>query len=175
MRLPHLLLVCVLLTAVCAFSQSASNSKPGPGFSIDNIDKSLDPCVDFYQYACGNWIKNSEIPADRPSWQSFSQLDESNSEIERKILEKAVAGGANRNPVDQKIGDMYGSCMDEKTVNAEGIAPLKPELSRIAAVKDKSALIDEIARLHLVGADALFNFYRSGRAVVAGPRLLRER
>jgi putative endopeptidase len=159
MRLPHWLLVCLLLSTSFVFAQSAADPKPGPGFSIDNIDKTLDPCVDFYQYACGNWIKNSEIPADRPSWQSFSQLDESNMEIERKILETAAAGGAERSAVDQKIGDMYGSCVDEKRVNAEGITPLKPELERIAAVKDKVGLINEIARLHLVGANALFNFY----------------
>lgn len=157
MRLPHLLLGCLLLSAVSLIAQSAS-TEPSLEFSIDNIDKSIDPCVDFYQYACGNWIKNSEIPADRPAWQSFAQLDESNSEIERKLLEKAAAGGANRNPIDQKIGDMYGSCMDEKRINAEGIEPLKPELARVAGVKDKSQLIIEIARLHRVGANALFNF-----------------
>jgi putative endopeptidase len=157
MRLPHLLLGCFLLSTASLFAQSAS-TEPSLQFRIDNIDKSIDPCADFYQYACGNWIKNSEIPADRAAWQSFAQLDESNSEIEHKILEKAAAGGASRNLVDQKIGDMYGSCMDEKRINEEGIAPLKPELARIAAVKSKSELINEIARLNLLGADALFNF-----------------
>ena len=158
MRLPHLLLGCFLLTPAGLFAQSAS-AEPSLEFSIDNIDKSIDPCVDFYQYACGNWIKNSEIPADRAAWQSFAQLDERNSEIEHKILEKAAAGGPGRNSIDQKIGDMYGSCMDEKRINAEGAEPLKPELARIAAVKSRSELINEIGRLHLVGATALFNFY----------------
>src|SRR5947207_5334720 len=133
-----------LFLTIAAFSQSAPSTKPGAGFSIDNIDKSVDPCVDFYQYACGNWMKNSEIPPDRSSWQSFSELDESNLAIERKILEKAAAGGPSRDAIDQKIGDLYGSCMDEKSVNAKGIAPLKPELERIAAVKNKTALMDEV-------------------------------
>ena len=61
--------------------------------------------------------------------------------------------------IDQKIGDLYGSCMDEKAVNAKGMAPLKPELDRIAAVKDKGALIEEIAHIHLIGPNPLFNFY----------------
>jgi putative endopeptidase len=153
------LLPALLIVSAFSLAQSSPSAKPGPGFSIDNIDKSVDPCVDFYQYACGNWIKNAEIPADRPAWQSFSELNESNLAIERQILEKAEAGGASRNAIDQKIGDLYGSCMDEKDVNARGITPLKPELDRIAAVKDKAALMDEIGRLHMVGANALFNFY----------------
>lgn len=159
MRHLWVVLALVLFFPVLSFSQSNSAGTPGLGFSIDNIDKSIDPCVDFYQYACGNWIKNSEIPADRASWQSFSQLNENNLEIERKILEKAAAGGAARNPIDQKIGDLYGSCMDEKAVDAKGLSPLKPELERIAAVKDKAALMQEIAHIQLIGPNPLFNFY----------------
>jgi putative endopeptidase len=157
MRVFRRFLVFAIILSGAASAQSSA--KPGPGFSIDNIDKSIDPCVDFYHYACGNWIKNSEIPADRPSWQSFSELNESNLHIEKEILEKAVAGGSSRNPIDQKIGDLYGSCMDEKAADAKGIAPLKPELDRIAAVKDKAALISELAHLDLVGGSSLFAFY----------------
>ncbi|HVI77362.1 MAG TPA: M13 family metallopeptidase N-terminal domain-containing protein, partial [Candidatus Acidoferrum sp.] len=159
MRAFHLVLVFLVLVTVATFSQSAPSSKPGSGFSIDNIDKTVDPCVDFYQYACGNWIKNSEIPADRASWQSFSELNESNLNVEKQVLEKAASGGPGRNALDQKIGDLYGSCMDEKAVDTKGLSPLKPELDRIAAAKDKSGLIDEIAHIHLVGPNPLFNFY----------------
>src|SRR3954470_3308395 len=155
----RLLFVFFLVVSAFAFCQSAPSAQPALGFSLDNIDKTADPCVDFYQYACGNWIKNSEIPADRAAWQSFSQLDERNLQIEKGILEKAAAGAAGRNAIDQKIGDLYGSCMDEKSVNAKGLAPLKPELDRIAAVKDKGALIEEIAHIHLIGPNPLFNFY----------------
>jgi endothelin-converting enzyme/putative endopeptidase len=159
MRAFRLLLILLFALSSLAMCQSASSGSAGLGFNIANIDKSVDPCVDFFQYACGNWIKNSEIPADRSSWQSFSQLDESNLQIEKGILEKAAAGGGKRDAIDQKIGDMYGSCMDEKAVNAKGLAPLKPELDRIAAVKEKGALMEQIAHLHLIGPNALFNFF----------------
>jgi endothelin-converting enzyme/putative endopeptidase len=82
-------------------------------------------------------------------------------DIERGILEKAAAGGASRDAIDQKIGDLYGSCMDENAVNSKDIAALEPELDRIDAVKDKAALIDEIAHTHMIGASSLFAFYSS--------------
>ena len=156
------LLAAVLVGIVsCACAQTPSTAKPAPGFSLDTIDKTIDPCVDFYQYACGTWIKNTEIPADQSQWGSLVELRERNLGIERDILEKAAAGGASRNAIDQKIGDLYESCMDEKAVNEKGIAVVKPELDRVAAAADKAALIDELGRLDLIGAGSLFNFYSS--------------
>jgi putative endopeptidase len=162
MRYPQLLVALSLLGISFSVAQVAPAVPPrmaAQGFSIDNIDKTVDPCADFYQYACGNWMKKTEIPADRAIWASFSELDERNLDIERGILEKAASGGARRDAIDQKIGDFYASCMDEKAVNAKGIAPLQPELDRVAAAKDKAALIDAIAHIHLVGPSPLFNFF----------------
>ena len=158
MRSSRLLLLFLLVT-LAGFGQTAPVAKSGPGFSIDNIDKSLDPCVDFYQYACGNWLKTAEIPPDQSAWVSFVELDERNLVTLKDILEKASANDPGRDAVTQKIGDLYASCMDEKSVDAKGLDPLKPELDAIAAVKDKASLIDAIAHVHLIGPNPLFNFY----------------
>ena len=152
-------LLAILLLSGSVVAQNASSRPSSAEFNIDIIDKNLDPCIDFYQYACGNWLKTAEIPADQPRWGSFTQLNESNLAIERGILEKAAAGGADRDAIDQKIGDYYGSCLDETAVNQKGLDPVKPELDHIAAVKDKETLIDAIARVHMIGPNPLFNFY----------------
>lgn len=158
------ILWCALLSfALCAvpFAQTSEPAQHKAGFSIDNIDKSVDPCMDFYQYACGNWIKNTQIPPDRPDMDSFGEVEEQNLLVLRDILEKASKGGGERDAIDQKIGDYYGACMDESAVETKGIAPLKPELDRIAGAKDKQALIDQIAHVQLIGPSPLFNFYSS--------------
>src|SRR6185437_14980926 len=88
----------------------------------------------------------------------FNELAEYNRQILHQILEKASADDPKRSPVMQKIGDMYQSCMDESAVNKEGVAPLKPELDRIAAISNKDQLIDTIAYLHSQGVNVLFGF-----------------
>lgn len=159
MRAAGIMFIFLSSITLFTFGQTPPNAGAAGGFNIDDIDKTVDPCSNFYQYACGNWLKKAEIPSDQPEWASFVEVEERNKAILRDILEKAAAGGSGRDAIDQKIGDYYGACMDEKTVEGKGLDPLKPELDRIAAVKDKSALIDAIARVHLIGPNPLFNFY----------------
>jgi putative endopeptidase len=157
MRVFRFVPAVILLFYVSGFAQST----PPPAFSAEAIDNTVDPCVDFYQYACGNWLKRAEIPADQTSWASFVEIRERNAATMRQILQKAATESAGRDAITQKIGDYYGSCMDEKMVEAKGLNPLQPELDRITGAKDKAALIEAIARVHLIGPNPLFNFYSS--------------
>ncbi len=139
-------------------TSSAEFPKEIPGFDVTAMDKTADPCVDFYQYSCGNWMKNNPIPADKSRWGRFNELDEHNLYILRGILEKAQTSGQ-RSAIEQKVGDYYASCMDEATIEKKGTAPLQPEMERIAAIKSKQELIPQVANMHRNGIPALFSFY----------------
>jgi predicted metalloendopeptidase len=147
--LSAILLGAVLLCAEPPASTDAGKSST-PGFDIGAMDKSVDPCTDFYTYACGTWMKNNPIPADRAIWGRFDELAERNRTVLRNILEQSPAG--------TRIGDAYAACMDEKGIESKGTAPIKPALDRIAALKDKQAVLAEIAYEHSQGYRPLFGF-----------------
>jgi endothelin-converting enzyme/putative endopeptidase len=128
------------------------------GFDPALMDKSADPCADFYQYSCGGWLKQNPIPSDQSSYGRDTELAERNRLILRDILEKAAVDRPDRSPVEQKIGDYYAACMDEAAIEKKGTAVLKPELDRIAALKSKDELADELAHLHLMNVNAFFMY-----------------
>ena len=126
------------------------------GFDIANIDKSADPCNDFFQYACGTWIKNNPIPSDRSRWSRFEELDARNESILRDILQTSAAK-TNGTAIDQKIGAYWTACMDEKGIEQRGLKPFEAEWNQISALTDKSGLAEVIAHQHLIGSRALFS------------------
>jgi putative endopeptidase len=169
LRLSVLALVVAFLSSWC-FAQQSPASKHEPALDVTSMDRSVDPCVDFFAYSCGGWIKNNPIPPDQSSWDTYSKMQDENLARLRGILEAASAPDAERNAVNQKIGDYYASCMDEKAIDAKGAAPLKPELDRIAKINSKSELADAAAAM--IDDNVLFRFdstqdFRDANQVIA--------
>jgi putative endopeptidase len=117
-------------------------------FDPNLVDKTLDPCNDFYKYSCSKWLTANPIPPDQVFWSTGSGLELWNENLLRETLQAASANDPNRAAVQQKIGDYYAACMDESGIESAGLKPLQPELARIAGLKSKKEITVEIARLH---------------------------
>jgi putative endopeptidase len=138
--------------------QSANNapSKSEPALDVTSMDRAVDPCVDLFKYSCGGWIKNNPIPPDQSSWSTYSKMQDENREKLRGILEAAAVPDPTRSAATQKIGDYYYSCVEEKTIEAKGTEPLKPEFERIAKVESKAEIADLVGTM--VDDNVLFRF-----------------
>lgn len=122
------------------------------------MDRTVDPCVDFYRYSCGGWIKKNPIPPDQARWEVYSKLDDENQRFLWGILLEASKPSPTRSPVEAQIGDYFYACMDEASIEKAGIKPIQPRLDEIANLKSISALPPLLARYHLSGVNVLFDF-----------------
>ncbi len=147
-----------LLFSAALFAQTASEPAKAPvSFDKSAFDTTVNPCQDFYQFACGGWRKANPIPADKSRWGRFNELDEYNQSVLHGILEKAAAPGKH-DAIETKVGDFYAACMDETKAEAAGAKPIQPQLDEVAKISSPKQLMLTIASLHNQSVPALFRF-----------------
>jgi putative endopeptidase len=164
------LLGASLFSLASAQQSTPATSKHEPALDVTSMDRTVDPCVDFFKYSCGGWIKNNPIPPDQSSWDTYSKMQDENRARLRDILESAAPPDAKRDAVTQKIGDYYASCMDEQAINAKGAEPLQAGLEQIAEITSKADLAEVTASMR--HDNVLFAFgstqdYRDASQVIA--------
>ncbi|HML18312.1 MAG TPA: M13 family metallopeptidase [Bryobacteraceae bacterium] len=128
------------------------------GFDPATLDRAADPCVNFYQYACGGWLASNPIPSDQSSWGRFNVLQEQNRTILQGILESAMTEKPGRTTIEREIGDYYAACMDERAIDAKGLDPLKADLDQINALRNRGAITNLVAHLYQAGSAPFFRF-----------------
>ena len=164
------------LTLGLAASAAAQTAVPIQTTPLDpaNLDRSVSACTDFYQFANGGWVKRNPVPAAYSRWGSFDQLQENNQSNLLTILRSASANGNAQASEDlRKLGVFYSSCMDSAGAERDGAEPIKAELGRIDALRNRAQLEAEIARLHGRGVPLLFGFgaqqdFKNSTSVIAG-------
>lgn len=126
-----------------------------PSLDVTSMDRSVDPCENLYQYACGSWQKNNPIPPDQTSWSVYVKLYQDNLTFLRGMLEQAAQPAGQRDAVTQKIGDFYAACMDEAAAEKRGLAAIQPQLSAITQLSSIRDLAPLAARLTLPFGDSI--------------------
>jgi putative endopeptidase len=137
-----------LVFCLCFLANSNAQSfgpKAQPVLDVNSMDRSIDPCTDFYTYSCGGWMKSNPIPPDQSSWSAYGKVQDQDTAQLRGLLETAEVSTVQRDATHQKIGDFYAACMDEKAINAAGITPLHPYLDEIEKMSSKAQLAEILA------------------------------
>lgn len=141
----------ILLMGVVVIGQNGKS-----GFNLENLDRTCEPCKDFYQFANGGWEGKNPVPAAFSRWGSFNILQEKNRDAMRQILEDSAKNTNSKNGTEQRLGGFYASCMNEEQIESAGFKPLQPEFDRIEKIRDPRGLQATVARLQGMGVGALF-------------------
>jgi endothelin-converting enzyme/putative endopeptidase len=177
---PRLLLCSLLIGLASGASSARAEDTPltsfpyTPGLDVNAMDRSANPCQDFYQYTCGGWMKNNPIPPDQAKWSVYGKLYQDNQRFLWGILDGLAKNMADRNPTQAQIGDFFAACMNEEAVEKLGATPTKPYLQQIDALTKREQLPALLSSLHsTLGRSFLFGFgsqqdYADANSVIAG-------
>jgi putative endopeptidase len=124
------------------------------GLEAASLDRTADPCVDFFQYACGGWLKATEIPAEKARWGRFNEIDEHNKVVIKQLLDDDAKGSGDTS--SKKLGDFYSSCMDEATIEKGGTKGIQPLLDKAMKVKDNASWFAAVGELHKAGINVMW-------------------
>lgn len=148
------------VTAAPPVVSSVETMVKGVGLEMANLDRSVSPCEDFNLFANGGWLKRNPVPAAESRWGSFNELADNNNKTLQAVVDAAVtATNAVKGSSTQMVGDFYAAGMDSAAIEKAGLSPLKPELDRINAVKDRATLLQTMAHLRTIGRGGVFGFY----------------
>jgi putative endopeptidase len=160
--------LCLLMGVAPSFAnpckgdscKNKAEMTPIPAVDKSALDPTTEPCQDFYQYACGGWIAKTEIPEDRPQWsRGFAEIDERNMKLLRTVLtDYSVGKNPPKNPYRSQLGDYYEVCTDEAKAETASMDTLKGWIEQIDALKSKDELFSLVAKLHMIGVNAFFDF-----------------
>ena len=159
MKAKHYLPMAVLALAVVAGCDSKKEAVMTSGIDLTNLDTTAVQGADFYQYACGGWMKKHPLTNEYSRFGSFDMLAENNREQLKGLIVEIAAGQNAQGTIGQKIGDIYKLAMDSVKLNADGVTPIQADLEKIASVKDKSEIVPLMAELAHSGVFPYFSFY----------------
>ncbi len=148
--------LAILLTA-CKSSAPKQEAASFKDPLVENMDTTVSPGTDFFQYACGAWLKKNPIPSTERSWGVWSMVQDETYNRMRTISEEAGKAHGATGSAEQKIGDFYHSGMDTVAIEKQGMSPLQPEFDRINAIKDVASLMDVVARYQTNGIGPMFS------------------